>query len=352
MESLPTITPEFPGCGGHLKAEPSHFIVEELPLYVPGGSGPHLYVSLTREGWTTRQVVDALAHLYGIHPRDVGYAGLKDRHARCTQAFSLPSLDAEDAERIEQALPFQVHWARRHTNKLKVGHLLGNRFRIRITGLDVPVEEALDRSRAIAAAIARRGVPNFYGAQRFGIGGANVAKGREVVLGRGPHRDRWLQRLLVSAYQSHLFNVYLGRRIALGLFDRLLRGDIAKKADTGGMFQVTDAAQDQPRYQRGEIHFTGPIYGKKMWAAQDAAGDLEAGVLADAGLTLEDFRRARTDGTRRPARLWLPEIGLAPGEDCLDLDFCLPKGAYATVVLREFTKVEPAADLFDDDSED
>jgi len=126
-DPLPYITGELPGVGGQLKAEPAHFVVEEIPLYEAGGSGAHLYVSLTREGWNTKQVADALADLFGVSRRDVGFAGLKDRNARCTQTFSLPGLAPEDAAHIEPALPFQVNWARQHSNKLKVGHLLGKR---------------------------------------------------------------------------------------------------------------------------------------------------------------------------------------------------------------------------------
>ncbi len=348
MNTLPTITPDLPGIGGALKAEPSHFVVEEIPVYEACGEGSHLFVSLTREGWTTRRVAEALARLYDLPVQDIGYAGLKDRHARCTQTFSLPGLAPEESQRIAPALPFQVNWARRHTNKLKIGHLLGNRFRITIVDLAVPPEEALARAATIAAAIARQGVPNFFGPQRFGFEGANIAKGRLAWLGQGPRGDKWLNRLLISAYQSHLFNGYLARRMDLGLFDRLLAGDVCKKADTGGMFDVQDAAAEQPRYERGEITFTGPIYGKKMWAAKGEAAELEAQVLVDAALTEDDLRKSHVDGTRRPARLWLPAIDLALQDQDLQVEFALPKGAYATVVLREFMKSDEGADQFAD----
>jgi len=348
LDHTPTITPELPGIGGQLKAEPSHFMVEEIPVYAASGEGTHLFVSLTREGWTTRRVAEVLAGLYDLPVQAIGFAGLKDRHARCTQTFSLPGLAPEDSQRIEPALPFQVNWARQHTNKLKVGHLLGNRFRITVVNLAVRPEEALARAQAVAAAIARRGVPNFFGPQRFGIDGANVEKGRKAFLGQGLRGDKWLNRLMLSAYQSHLFNRYLARRIEVGLFEHLLAGDVCKKADTGGMFEVQDAAAEQPRYRRGEITFTGPIYGKKMWAAQGPAAQLEARILAEAELTEDDLRRVHTDGTRRPARLWLPTIELAPCDDGLQVDFVLPKGAYATVVLREFMKSDEGADQFAD----
>lgn len=349
---LPFITPELPGVGGQLKAEPAHFIVEELPLYEASGSGPHLYLSLTREGWTTRRVADALADLFGLSRRDVGFAGLKDRHARCTQTFSLPGLTPDAAERVAAEFPFQVNWARQHGNKLKTGHLLGNRFCITVSDLAVPPEEALSRSQAIAAAIAQRGAPNFFGAQRFGHDGANVAKGRAALLGQGSRQDPWLTKLLISAYQGHLFNRYVQLRLKAGLFGQVLVGDVCKKAETGGMFQVQDAAAEQPRYQRGEIAFTGPLFGKKMWAALDQAAELEASVLAEAGLGEAELRQARSDGARRPARLWLPEIELAIHPAGLQVSFALPKGAYATVVLREFCKSDQGFELLQEQNED
>lgn len=364
LEPLPYITPDLPGVGGRLKAEPAHFVVEEVSLYEPCGQGPHLFVSLTREGWTTRRVAEHLAGLYGVKVQDVGYAGLKDRQARCTQTFSLPGLTPEDAQRIEAELPFQVHWARQHTNKLKLGHLLGNRFRISVTSLELPAEEALSRAEAIAAALTLHGVPNFFGPQRFGFEGRNVEKGREAILGLGARRDKWLHRLLISAYQSHLFNQYLARRMALGHFERLMLGDICKKTDTGGMFEVQDVEAEQLRYARGEITFTGPLYGRKMWPATGAAGQLEAMILAEAGLTADDLRKAHIEGARRPGRLCLSSIDLSMRQPehldarpemangCLQVAFMLPKGAYATVILREFQKSEEGADQFADESDE
>lgn len=123
-----------------------------------------------------------------------------------------------------------------------------------------------------------------------------------------------------------------------GLFDRLLDGDICKKAETGGMFTVEVPAAEQPRFDRGEITYTGPLFGKKMWAAERDAATLENAILAEAGLSEDVLRRCRSDGSRRPARLWLPAIALTVDSTGLQATFSLPKGAYATVVMREFLK--------------
>jgi tRNA pseudouridine13 synthase len=342
VPSPPFISADLPGIGGEIKAEPAHFVVEEIPLYEPVGEGEHVYVRLIREGWTTRALQERLVDLFGLREVDVGCAGLKDKHARVTQTFSLLLRDVDGvtvAQRIQEALPVEVLWARRHRNKLKRGHLLGNRFHIVV--LD-PEPQAMARAGAIAQVVQAHGLPNFYGVQRFGISGENAKRGREVLLGRGPRR-RWLRRFLLSAYQAALFNAWLKERIRRDWFESLLTGDIAKKTDTGGLFEVMDAKVEYPRFQRGEITYTGPIYGARMWWAGGKPGELERKVLEAAGVTVEMLRRARLDGSRRPARLLLNDLRIDPHPNGLLFTFTLPKGAYATTVLREFMKTEVTA---------
>ena len=349
QEELPYISAHLPGIGGRLRARAEHFIVEEIPAYEPSGDGEHTVLWITKKGMTSTYVRDALARIFGVRREDIGMAGMKDRHAVTSQAFSVPRVDPDEAvARVQEALPdVYVHWARRHRNKIKPGHLRGNRFRITVVDT---VPDAWERAQAIAAYLRRVGVPNYYGEQRFGREGDNAARGREALRGRGP-RDRWLRRFLISAYQAHLFNRYLARRVREGHFTHLLRGDIAKKADTGGLFVVKDVAAEMPRYERGEIHFTGPMYGYKLWMAEDEAGDLEQAILAAENLTLEDFRKARVKGTRRLGRLWLTDLEVTQDEaGHLVFSFSLPKGAFATVVLREFMKTSlPAEDAIPDD---
>jgi tRNA pseudouridine13 synthase len=338
---LPFITADLPGIGGEIKAEPAHFVVEEIPLYEPAGEGEHVYVGLTREGWTTRALQQRLASLFGLREIDVGCAGLKDKHAHVTQTFSLLLENVDEAtvaRRIQGTLPVEVMWAKRHRNKLRKGHLLGNRFRIVVLR---PEPEAMAQAEAIAQALQVHGLPNFYGVQRFGIEGDNAQRGREVLLGRGP-RERWLKRFLLSAYQAALFNAWLIERIRRGWFERLLTGDIAKKTDTGGLFEVMDAAVEFPRFQQKEITYTGPIYGARMRWASGEPGELERTVLEAAEVTTGMLHRARLDGSRRPARLFLSDLSIEPHPDGLLFTFTLPKGVYATTVLREFMKTEVA----------
>jgi len=356
---LPYITNKLPGIGGVLRTTPDHFVVEELPLYAPSGEGQHLYVNLTKVGLTTKDVQVQLGRLFGLRSGDVGCAGLKDKQARTTQTFSLnvghhPSDAIPDmVARIQDALGLQVHWAAFHRNKLKAGHLLGNRFTITVTELACGAEEAQARAAAIIAKLQTQGLPNYFGPQRFGSGGDNVRTGMEILLGERRKADRWLRGLLIAAYQSYLCNRYLAARVEMGAFDHLLTGDVAKKHATGGMFDVVDAEVEQPRYAAQEISFTAPMYGSKMWGAKGEAAALEAAILAQGPVTVEHFAAARVEGTRRLGRLLLPEFAAAWDGEALGLrvTFSLPKGAFATTVLRELMKVDLAQTPEIDDDE-
>ncbi|MBN1485655.1 MAG: tRNA pseudouridine(13) synthase TruD [Chloroflexia bacterium] len=335
----PRITDDLPGIGGEIKVEPAHFVVEEIPLYEPCGEGQHVYVRLQREGWTTRALLGRLQQLFELEEVDVSCAGLKDKQALATQTFSLllRELDEESiARRIQEHLPVDVLWVRRHRNKLRQGHLLGNRFRI--TVLDTQ-EQALPLAQRIERALQERGLPNYYGPQRFGLGGDNALQGLQVLQGKGP-KVRWKRRFMLYALQAALFNLWLAERIRRNWFGQLLKGDIAKKTDTGGLFEVEDLEAEVPRFRRGEITYTGPIYGHKMRWPEGEPGAIERAILEASEIQPAQLKRARLDGSRRPGRLLLDDLQIERAADGLRFSFSLPKGSYATTVLREFMKVE------------
>ena len=312
-------------------------MVEELALYEPSGEGPHVYLRLTRERWNTRALAVRLAEVCGVVPSEVGYAGLKDRQARVTQTFSLPLPSEEPdavARRIEESLPVVVESASRHRNKLKPGHLLGNRFDVEVRGA---AADALPRARSVAAALAETGVANYFGPQRQGTEGDNAARGRRaLVQGRGARG--WLHRLLLSAWQSERFDDWLAARIGRGWFSLLLDGDLAKKRDTGGLFLVEDAAVEQPRLDRGEVSPTGPLFGARMRWPEGEPASLEREVLAADEVTEAMLRGAHLPGSRRPGRVHPEGLEIEPTDAGLLFSFSLPKGSYATTLLREFQK--------------
>ena len=334
----PLVTPDLPGVGGDLKVEPEHFVVEEIPLYGPSGEGEHVYVRVTREGWTTRDLQREIADLFQLKNSHLGCAGLKDKHARATQTFSIHLLKADPddvARRIESELGVTVEWATRHHNKIRRGHLIGNKFSILLLHHGDPTS-VLDQARQVAKTLRERGFPNYFGAQRLGQDCENARHGRGILLGERQKRGRWIRNFLMSAYQSWLFNRWLSQRIRHGWFDRILEGDVAKKTDTGGLFNVEDLSQERPRFVRDEITYTGPIYGHKLWWAGGEPGNLEARIVQDEGITDREWAKARLQGTRRPARLVLHDLAVDGHPDGLHFRFTLPKGAYATVALREF----------------
>lgn len=344
--TLPFISGDLPGVGGSLRASTDHFIVEEIPLYEPSGEGQHLYVNITKEGLNSRDVEMGLARIFGTANRDVGIAGMKDKHARTTQTFSVSVGYVDEAfvqaapARIAEKLPVTVNWARLHKNKLKRGHLLGNRFTVTITDLAAAPDEVQARAQAILAVLKARGLPNFYGPQRLGREGMNAQRGMEILRTRQHVSDRWLRNLLLASVQSYLCNRYLTRRMLDGSYDTLLLGDIAKKVDTGGLFEVTDVDAENPRYAAQEISFTAPMYGPDMWAATGPSGALEAEVLAESGFTIDQMAKARLSGTRRMGRLRLTDLTAEIGAEGLVVRFSLPKGAFATTLLRELMKNE------------
>ncbi|MDW8356681.1 tRNA pseudouridine(13) synthase TruD [Thermus sp.] len=331
-ERYPFLTPDLPGVGGTLRLLPQDFQVEEVPAYLPQGEGEHLYLLLEKEGLTTRQVLEFLRDQVGVPEKEIGVAGLKDKHARTRQWFSIPKRYEDALCLLEGLRGVRLLDAGLHANKLRTGHLKGNRFRILIRG-GGPKE----RAEAILRVLQAKGVPNYYGPQRFGLGGLNPVRGYELVKGGKGRGNPWLKRFLVGSLQSLLFNDWLALRLERGLYDRVIPGDWAKKHATGGEFLV-ERPEEAERALRLEISATGPLFGKKYPEAQGEARALEDEVLVRYGLRREDFALRR--GARRPIRVPLEEWRVEEAPEGLWLSFFLPKGSYATSLLREVMKVE------------
>jgi len=344
---LPYLTADLPGIGGVLRTQPEDFVVDEVPAYPTSGAGEHVFVRIQKRGLTTPDAVTRLARALGVSGRDIGVAGMKDRHAVTTQWLSLPPpVDPERAAAYADD-ELRVLEAHRHGHKLRTGHLRGNAFRLRVRGV---AEDARGRADTILAALAAApGAPNWYGEQRFGRAGDNATVGRALVSGatplaRGPAGKH--QRLMISALQSELFNTWLLQRVAAGAYRTALAGDVLHKRG-GGLFDCTAPDVDGPRVAAGEVAPTGPMYGHHMRqpAAGTAAAAIEDAVLAEAGLTLADFARVGSlaEGTRRDAAIPLADVSTAAVADdptAVEVCFTLPAGAYATVVMRELMKAE------------
>jgi len=339
---VPLLTADLPGTLGLVRVCEDDFFVEELPLYEPSGAGEHLVLTVEKRGRTTPEVVKALAQALSARERDAGTAGLKDKRAVTVQRISVASkVPPEEAVKLSGP-GFRVLAAARHGNKLRPGHLRGNRFRVVVRGV---APDGLSRAEAVCQRLRTLGAANLFGPQRFGRYGDNAALGRSILLREKQVRDRFLRRMALSALQSELFNRCLSARIADGLFSTAIPGDALKKRATGGLFVCEDPAADAPRVASGEVDPAGPLPGHSLFAARDEALRREQAVLAEAQVDPAWFSAGggEMEGARRPYRIPVSELRVeTAAADGLALTFVLPRGSYAVSVLREVTKAEVA----------
>jgi tRNA pseudouridine13 synthase len=351
----PLLTADLPGIGGRIKQLPEDFEVEEIPAYEPSGAGSYLYLWIEKRDMGAEYFARQVARRLELPPGEVGTAGLKDRHAVTRQMVSVP-------DRVEDRLGnldgdgIRLLRVGRHGNKLKPGHLHGNRFRILIRDVSPS-----GNFQAIFDRIREHGLPNYYGPQRFGRDGETVLHGlallrKEPPAGLSPaarnrdFKNRFLRKLALSAAQSALFNHYLGRRLSDGLLRRVLDGDVMAKWPFGGLFVAEDLAREQARFDARETVSAGPIFGRKTFAAAGTAAEREAAVLAEAGLTTNAFAGfgKLVQGTRRHNLIYLNDLIAVPEKDGLQLRFSLSAGSYATILLREVMKSPHLAGEQDD----
>lgn len=373
--TLPFATPEFAGIGGVIKQRNSDFVVREIPLYEASGEGEHLYVEVEKDGLTTFEAVERLGKALHVPQVDIGYAGMKDARAVTRQTISIRGVTEDDLSKVQIA-GLKVVGLDRHVNKLRLGHLKGNRFIIKIREVEAT---AVTKIAPVLKLLEQRGVPNYFGEQRFGRRNNNDLMGAALVRqdnrelahlllgnplkgiddgmqfkarklydegdlegsmkawprrnglerrllhrviktgkasGAGRALDEKLRRLFVSALQSRVFNAVLAKR--LESYDRIIEGDWAYKTENGACFHVEDVAAEQPRAENWEISPTGPLIGFRVSLSDKAAGEIEQAVLSEWKLTPEMFKvpgHHRVKGARRPLRIRPEELEYAGGVD-------------------------------------
>jgi len=415
------VTSDIPGIGGAIKNRPEDFLVEELPQYDPCGEGEHIYLFVEKKLLSTFEMLEVIAAHFGVPRHALGYAGLKDKLAVTRQVVSVHV----PGKKIEN-FPMLAHdrvgvlWADYHTNKLRPGHLRGNRFSIRVR--DTSATNALPAHRTLRT-LALKGAPNRFGEQRFGANGTNHLVGRALLRSQfdeaaalllGPNLElpgsppparaafaagdlkeallqtprhahaeqRALRQLLrgrsareamlaidesarkfyLSAFQSAVFNSVLDERIAEGTLAALVLGDLAFKHDNRAVFAVDDAAladlSTRERLARIEISPSGPMWGASMMRAASNPDAAELRALASFGVSVADLElfaqrtRGIMEGARRPLRVPVIDPAVEGGGDehgpYVRCAFELPRGAFATVVLREIMKPVDPRSLADD----
>jgi tRNA pseudouridine13 synthase len=417
-DSLAFLTEDLPGIGGVIKLRPEDFLVEEQPLYRTCGRGEHVYLFIEKTSLTTTDIVRDLARAFRVGRNDIGYAGLKDKHAIVRQHFSvwLPDRDDESQciERLADRRLLKVLWSDRHTNKLRRGHHGGNRFVIRIR--NVQATDAI-KAKLIVDRLFAQGVPNFVGDQRFGYRQHNHILGRlllcgeyqallDEMLGRPIDADpqnmrlartaydrrdyqealkHWPKHLrfdrqaldalrqghdarhavmaiyrtqrefLVSALQSAMFNSVLDRRLREGKLTQLVPGDLAWKHDNRSVFAVDQETADKENTPAGrvpslEVSPSGPMWGVNMTRAAGEPGEVEQQVMDVFGVRPEHLAGVgdvHAEGSRRAMRIALRDPEVSGGSDehgpYVKLAFEMPRGAFATIALREIMKDTKAA---------
>ena len=350
MAALPFASPDTPRVSGAIKTEPEDFMVDEIPAYPFSGEGDHLMLNVRKRDIAGGDMIRIIARAAGIREEEIGTAGTKDRRAVTTQWISLPARAVEERGLFRPDDPdwpgvpgISVIQQTRHTNKLKPGHLRGNRFRIAIRGADT---SCIDELKSAAATVSASGFPNLFGSQRFGRNEESLVMGLGV-LGIDPsapggrHGRRignFERRMSVSAVQSALFNLWVKARFADGLSRTVLAGDVLAKTVTGGMFTCEDPDTDQARLEAGEIQITGPMFGTKLMSAQGIAGTREKAIQDAAGLDARAWGAAGklAEGTRREMVVVPEAMSVDVVDDRIVFDFALPKGSYASVLMREF----------------
>lgn len=340
----------------HFSKNSSDFVVREVPLYEWNGSGEHCVILVQKKDLTTSEMLKILSEFLGVKMRDFGYAGLKDKEGMTTQFVSFPfkfspNLSAFSHEKIKILDIF------RHENKLRIGHLKGNNFFIRLKKVSNPAAKILEN---VLQTIDKNGFANYFGYQRFGKFGDNARVGEEILRGKNSIKNPKLRDFFISAYQSEIFNRWLSRRVEISKFARefnkkefakiypnlseiygdlrsengvfsIMRGDVMGHYPFGKCFLCENLGDEQVRFAKRDIVPTGIIAGAKTLFCDGICGQIEREFLPD------DEILAKMNGSRRFAWCYLENLKFNYDEENAHfmMSFYLPKGSYATVVLEE-----------------
>ncbi|NPA04179.1 MAG: tRNA pseudouridine(13) synthase TruD [Epsilonproteobacteria bacterium] len=332
----------------YFKPSPETFVVEEVPLYPFTQEGEHQILKVRKKNLTTWQMLQAFSERVGVKLKEIGYAGMKDKNALTYQYISLPAKAKIDKFSHPQIKIIETH---HHKNKIKLGHLKGNRFFIRLKKVSKVDAKKIDE---VIKILQEEGFPNYFGYQRFS--NYNYELGKEIIEGKRKERNRKIRKFLINAYQSHLFNLWLSKRVELSRiinsftpseiatfldypqtlvkelqqqphFFKLFLGDLMSHYPRGRLFLAQDILKEAERFKNKQISPTGLLPGTRVKKAQDLAREIEKDF--DENIPLQGDRRfawvfpTELKGTYKEKEAWY------------ELSFFLPKGSYATILLEE-----------------
>lgn len=323
-----------PQSSGLLKANPEDFLVVEDLGFEPDGEGEHILVRILKNGCNTRFVADALAKFLKIHAREVSFAGQKDKHAVTEQwlCARVPGKEMPDLTQF-QLEGCQVLEYARHKRKLRLGALKGNQFTLVLREV-----KGRDEVEARLQAIVDRGVPNYFGSQRFGIDGSNLQGALRWAESGAPVRDRNKRSFWLSAARSALFNQIVSERLKKPDFNQVVDGDALQLSGRGSWFvaSVEEQATLQARVDARELMITAALPGSGDWGTQRDALAFEHTVLAEETALQSLLEREKVEAARRAMLLYPQQMSWNWWDDVtVELRFWLPAGSFATSVVRE-----------------
>ncbi len=344
-----------------------NFIVEEIPLYSFSGAGEHLILKIRKKDISTFELLNILSKKLNIKKSDIGYAGLKDKDALSIQYVSINKKLTKNIESL-QLDNIKILDSTYHNNKIKIGHLKGNKFYIRIKKLN---KINANKIQNVINHILNTGMPNYFGFQRFGNNGNNYNDGKAILQNQLKIKDKKISKFLISAYQSYLFNTWLQKRIEISHiinnfdisysssllkidsnvikkiksqkhFFKLLNGDIMQHFPYGKYFFNDDSVDNSMRFYNKQIVPTGLLYGIKSILAKDIAGDIENNFIDN--LLVNEL------GSRRLAWIFLDHLEFTYKEEIAngEFNFSLPKGSYATILLNLIANREINKEVIDE----
>ena len=322
------------GAAIEFRGDDDGFEVDEIPSYLPCGTGEHLYLHIEKRGLSTPQVLRRIRDAFGLHERDIGTTGQKDARGITRQWMSVPARAVEPRlADVETALGVKLLASGRHGNKLRLGHNRGNRFVCRLDGTDAATGAAI---AARATLLSQSGMPNWFGAQRFGHND-RALRDAERFLWRPRKAISKREQFWVSALQSAIWNTWLAIRVQDGSWCHALDGDILENRENGAPFLCTDAAVDDPRVVAGEVSPSGPLHGRAMRCAEGDALTRESRSLDELGIDLAKLLDHPSFGTgaRRSGRVWPTAMEVVSTPTSTTVSFGLTTGCYASVFLRE-----------------
>ncbi|GLX81761.1 tRNA pseudouridine(13) synthase TruD [Thalassotalea eurytherma] len=320
-----------PQSSGKLRSQMADFKVFEILPFEPCGEGEHLIIHIEKTGANTVFVARQLAKYFGVAEKFVTYAGLKDRFAICQQSFGVhvPGKKNYDLGDLDIEGVKVLSW-QRHNKKLKTGALIGNRFEITLTDVS-DVEDVEQRWQKICT----RGVPNYFGEQRFGIDGGNIARAQYLFEGNKV-KDKKKRSIYLSAARSLIFNQIVAKRIEENMYDVLHAGDVCMLAGTQSVFlaeEVDDTLLN--RLDEKDIDLTASMWGAGSLMSQGDIAELEEDVANENELFAKGLAKFGLKQERRRIRLTIAQPKIAVSENQVTVSFFLPSGCFATTVLRE-----------------